>query len=364
MTPELRRAEHNKREGVCYALTDDGLELPVVDVTHPAFELSMTAEHQQQLIAHFLEKQRRFARLPAWVRRVVMRFALRGSSIARGLKRAEGTYLDGMTTYFFKLGSKNLGSYAVPVDRKIAASLPGMAVRLRARDMAQLLAEALSPQLALDARRPLHFLNIAGGAAADSINALLLLFKRERALLLGRPCVIHVLDADAHGPAFGARAVEALRQPGGPLAGVDVRLRHRRYDWSQVEGLEPVLAEARAAGAISIGSSEGGLFEYGSDQAIVDNLTALATAGHAFKVVGSVTRDDETMRTLKLTSTAATRPRGLTVFSELVARAGFRVTASIARPLSDQVVLGRDETLGQETAPARGSRAARTRRER
>jgi hypothetical protein len=339
VTPELRRAEHNKRPGVCYALTDDGIELPVVDVTHPAFELPMTPERQQQLIARFLVEQRRFARLPGWLRSVVLRFALRGSSIAHGLRRAEGTYLDGMTTYLFKLGPRNLGSYAVPIDRKIAASLPGLAVRLRLGDMARLLSDALLPQLMLDTRRPLHFLNIAGGPAVDSINALLLLARQERALLATRRTVIHVLDADASGPAFGARAVEALRQRGAPLDGLDIELRHERYDWSKVDGLAPALAAAKADAAISIGSSEGGLFEYGTDEAIVDNLAALASAGAAFKMVGSVTRNDETIRTLKLTSTAATRPRGLAVFGELAERAGYRVTASISRPLSDQVVL-------------------------
>jgi len=35
--------ERNKRTGVCYALTDDGLELPVVDITHPAFAVNFEA---------------------------------------------------------------------------------------------------------------------------------------------------------------------------------------------------------------------------------------------------------------------------------------------------------------------------------
>jgi hypothetical protein len=67
-------------------------------------------------------------------------------------------------------------------------------------------------------------------------------------------------------------------------------------------------------------------------------LKALPQAGDVF-VVGSVTRDDEVMRTLKLTSTAATKPRGLPVFKTLAAQAGWRVVRSVARPLSDQVLL-------------------------
>ena len=59
---EIRRAERDKKPGVCYAVTDDGLELPIVDVTHPAFDLAVSEERQQALISHFLRAQRRFRR--------------------------------------------------------------------------------------------------------------------------------------------------------------------------------------------------------------------------------------------------------------------------------------------------------------
>ena len=76
---EIRRAEYNKKPGVSYAGTNDGLELPVVDITHPAFALTLSDEKQQALVAHFLEEQRRFARLPGLVRTLLLRFFLRGS---------------------------------------------------------------------------------------------------------------------------------------------------------------------------------------------------------------------------------------------------------------------------------------------
>lgn len=337
--PQVRRAEHHKKPGVCYAVTDDGLELPVVDVTLPAFELKLSDEKQRAMLARFLEEQRKFARLPAFVRRALQRFFTRGSIMARGLRRAEGTFLDGMTTYLFKLGAKNLGSYAVPVDRKIASSVPGLSVRMRLADMARLLADALAPQLRAEPGRPLCLLNIAGGPAIDSLNALLLLQREEPALLGGRRCVVRVLDADPHGPAFGARALAALRAAGAPLCGLEVELTRTTYDWQNPALLAPVIASVRDAGALCVGSSEGGLFEYGSDTDILDNLRALAALGSEFRMVGSVTRDDELIRTLKLTSTAATRPRGLEVFGALVARAGWKLAKSVSRSLSDQVVL-------------------------
>jgi hypothetical protein len=336
---EIRRAERNKKAGVSYAVTNDGLELPVVDVTHPAFAAELSPEKQQALLGQFLEEQRRFARLPKLVRSVLMRFFTRGSRIGEGLRRAEGTFLDGMTTYLFKLGPQNLGSYAVPVDRRILMSLPAISVRLRLSDMARLLAEELAPRLAREADRPLHFLNIAGGPAIDSLNALILLRRERPELLAQRRCVIRVLDADANGPAFGARALAALQEPGAALAGLNIDFQHLPYDWSNVAGLTPALEAARSDSAFLAISSEGGLFEYGSDEAIVANLRALGVGQSEPFMVGSVTRDDELIQTLKLTSTAATKPRGLPTFTALAERAAWQVTRSIARPLSDQVVL-------------------------
>jgi hypothetical protein len=338
--PDVRLAEQHKQEGVCYAVTDDGLELPVVDVTHPAFELRLSEEQQRALVEHFLAEQRRFVRLPAPLRGLLLRFFLRGSIMARGLRRAEGSFLDGMTTYLFKVGAKNLGEYALPIDRRIAASLPGLAVRLRLADMARLLADRLAPLLGGSPGRPLCLLNIAGGPALDDLNALILLQREHPGLLGGRRTTVLVLDGDEHGPAFGARALQALRQTHAPLAGLDIHFRHVPYDWRDVSGLAPAFELARREAALCIGSSEGGLFEYGSDDEILTNLGALASGlGKDFAMVGSVTRDDETIRMLKLTSTAATRPRGLAVFSALVAQADWCVARSVSRPLSDQVVL-------------------------
>jgi hypothetical protein len=338
--PEIRRAEQHKKPGVYYAVTDEGLELPIVDVTHPAFQTTLTDAKQQTLTRHFLAEQRRFARLPSWLRWAMMRFFTRGSLIARGLRRAEGSFLDGMTTYLFKLGPNNLGSYAVPVDRRILSSLPALSVRLRLFDMARLLADGLAPRLAADLGRPLQLVNIAGGPAIDSLNALICLRQEQPALLAQRRITLCVLDGDEHGPAFGARALTALQAPGAPLAGLEIAFSRRRYDWSHVAELESVLETAKREGSVLAVSSEGGLFEYGSDQDILANLRALPGDQSAF-VVGSVTRDDELIQTLKLTSTAATKPRGLPVFTALIAKADWNVTRAITRPLSDQVLLER-----------------------
>ena len=325
-----------------YAVTDDGLELPVLDVTHPAFKCELSPEQQQQMLTRFLDEQRRFARLPRWLRRAMSRFFLRGSRLGRGLRRAELGFLDGMTTYLFKLGPQNLGSYAVPIDRKILRSLPAVSVRLRATDMARLLADGLVARLRQERERPLHLVNIGGGPASDSLNALIVVAREEPQLLSGRPITLSVLDRDPHGPAFGMRALAALREPGAPLVDLSIRFEHVAYDWNEPSGLEPILLAARRVRALVAVSSEGGLFEYGSDDDIVRNLRRVSeAAGASAFVVGSVTRDDEAIKVLKLTSTVATRPRGLLGFSRLLEPTGWKVSRAIARVFSDQVLLER-----------------------
>jgi hypothetical protein len=332
--------EPNKQPGLSYAFTDQGLELPVIDVTHPAFRLTLGEAELSAMTEHFLAEQQRFAKLPGFLRSPLLRLALRGSILGAGLRRSQGTFLDGLSTYLLKLGAANLGrAYAKPVDSRIVSSLPALSVRLRLQDMATLLSDALRPRLSAEPARPLHLLNIAGGPAIDSLNALIVLWREQPSLLSERRVLIRVLDPDESGPAFGARALAAL-QAAGTLAGVTIDFRRAHYDWREPAELEPTLAEARAAGAITIGSSEGGLFEYGSDAEIVANLRALARGAEpGFVMVGSVTRDDETVRASHASGSAATRPRGLAVFSELAASASFSVRRSVARPISDQVVL-------------------------
>jgi hypothetical protein len=50
-----------------------------------------------------------------------------------------------------------------------------LAVRLRLQDIARLMTDVLVPVLLSGARQPLQSLNIAGGPAFDSLNALIIL---------------------------------------------------------------------------------------------------------------------------------------------------------------------------------------------
>jgi hypothetical protein len=340
-SPTTQIAERNKQRGVHYAWGPDGIEYPIVDVTHPAFALSVNDADQRALIAAFMKEYQPLAKMPALLRRLMLKLMLRGSRLAEGIKRSEGSFMTAMDTYLLKLGPDNLPSvFRKPIDRRIAAALPALAVRLRLQDVARLSRDALVTSLHTRANAPLHLLNIGGGPAIDSLNALLLLQREQPELLRDRSIVLRVLDLDPTGPTFGARALRALQTEGAALHGLAIELVQVPYDWSNPDTLETSLAAAREADAICLASSEGGLFEYGSDDAIIRNLETIRRgAPRGVSMVGSVTRADAPIRQLHLSSRAATKPRGLARFRTLAATAGWELNKVIERPFSDHVWL-------------------------
>jgi hypothetical protein len=319
------------------AAARDGILLPVIDVTDPRFAVADDAESRRQLLHQASEEEQRNRRLPKFVMRFLLRRAARRSLLLRALFSGDATFLDGITTYVMKLGADNLPPpYDSPTDKRVAASAHLTLLRLRTQQVAHLIAGGLAPHLADTGAAPLALLNIAGGPAIDSLNALILLRQRN-ANLLRRPIAVHVLDQDEAGPFFGRNALGALMQEGAPLAGLDITFCHHLYDWNDPAALASVLRELGTAAVIAA-SSEGGLFEYGSDGAIVDNLTALH-AGGVPVVAGSVTTNDDRRRRTVTASRFKLIPRGLEGFAPLAARAAYRIARAETAQLSDQVLL-------------------------
>src|SRR5262249_17596493 len=177
----------------------------------------------------------------------------------------------------------------------------------------------------------------AGGPALDSINALIML-AREHATLIHRPIAIHVFDAQPDGPTFGARALLALAAPGEPLHGLEIQFQHPAYDWTDTAPPARLLPGHAASGAIIAASSEGGLFEYGTDDAVVTNLTALAQAGVPI-VAGSVTSSSEERRQMIAQTRLRLFARGLEGFAPLAERSGYTIAESHTAVVSEQVLL-------------------------
>ena len=322
-------------KGIVYAKTAAGVETAVIDVTNPAFAVTATEEELAAMAEQFIQETAQQREVPEAVRE-----ALRNSTLGRALMAASGTFLDGMTTYLLKLGPENLGEGVSPIDRRIAASFPAFTARLRLQDIARLLAEGLARTVASEPHRRVCLVNIGGGAGADSWNALIHLHVENAGFLMGKKIEVAVLDLDARGAAFGVRASEALCAPGAPLNGLEIAFQYLSYEWSDTSRLQKVLEGLNAREAACGISSEGGLFEYGSDEEILPNLRALhaGTSPDAI-VVGSVTRDGALVRASLIASRVATRPRTMESFRGLCEQAGWCVEQVIERPFSYHVRL-------------------------
>jgi hypothetical protein len=323
----VRIPERNKKPGVCYAVTHDGIELPVVDVTHDAFAFEPSEAELSAVADATLRRLNRSKHMPGFVRR----FLARSSVIVRGTMEAEGSVLSGITTYLLKLGPENLGrGYAGSIDRRLARSISPMCIRLRLRGMARLIADGLARDLAADPHRPLHLLNIAGGSASDTLNALILLRKGRPESLAERAICISVLDSDDSSPRFAARCLAALLAEGGPLHGLSASLKHVRYDWTEVSVLRDLLDRIRREDELLAACSEGGLLEYASDKDIVSNLNVLkeGTASECF-LVASALRNERLTREFKAVGKMPLRLLELGSVRALLGDAGWVIDRTI-----------------------------------
>jgi hypothetical protein len=307
--------------------------LPIVDVTNPAFAISPSEDELAAMKAQYVIESAQSQDVSP-----ELRAALGRSRLGRGLMSARGTFLTGLNTYLLKLGADNLPADFDPIDKRIAASFPSMTARLRLQDMARLISEGLTDRLATDRERPLHFINIAGGPAADSWNTLICLQPVDSALA-HREISVSVLDVDDQGPAFGAQAFEALQAVGAMLHGLRIRFHHEPYNWAESGELRRILRPDAAQQSLCAVSSEGGLFEYGSDDEIAANLTTLheLTPPDTI-VVGSACREGELTR-IHAGIGVTLRPRPRDAFRALVERAGWGVDTFIERPFNDGVRL-------------------------
>lgn len=314
-------------EGMARTWVSSGdLRLPVVDVTDPAFAMEVDAEQLPDLAQSSLERMEKLARMPAPLRTMMRRSLARNSVLLGGRSRA-GAVMSGMTTYLNKLGPANLDpAWAGRYDDNVARMIPCVAVRLRLHAIADLLAAQLTTALPT-AGRTVRLLNLGGGTAMDSLNALILVQASDPSLLAGRQIVVHVLDTDDAGPRFGAACAQALTADGAPLAGVELSVEPTHYDWSNPAQLEPVVGAW--ADELIAGSSEGALFEYGSDAQITANLDALhrfVTPG--FVLVGSLWRESRLTHAMQASNPLGLQLRHLDSFGALVRASGWSIDRS------------------------------------
>jgi hypothetical protein len=296
MTDELYTIK-NKIPELSYAFTPNGIELPVLDITHPCFVSCTDTETLKKLLP-YVEKNAeenadKFIKLPAFIKRFFINHSF---AVAELLQvESQNEFASGITTIMMKLGPKLIGKGKKRfLDRQMNKGFGALVIRMRARDISKCQAEALMPLLLKSPRNDLCFINIAGGAASDSINALFLIQNTDPALLKNRKIEINILDIDSFGPSFAERSITALKAPGRRFHELNISFRYIHYDWNYTDKLKELLAERKEW--LQICSSEGGLFEYCSDEVIMQNLEALYNhSNDNIVIAGTLLHDVETI---------------------------------------------------------------------
>jgi len=305
--------EKNKVSGLSYVYTECGLELPVLDITHPLFTASINEENLEALCKESAQRAKSMKEIPAAQKMAIFE----KSYIFGGYfhKDPNATYLSGMSTYMLKLGPNLIGGGEERnIDRMIAMGVISAAARMRLRDICRLQANALVPRLMASPGKEFCLINIAGGAAADSINTLILVLGEDRSLLKNRKIEINLFDIDIDSANFAGRCIEALKAPGCHFHRLDISFNHIKYNWTDTGDLIDILA--KKGDCILTGTSEGGLFEYASDEEIKNNLDALyENSPDEMQFAGTVIHDidqvDPTMAAMAEESRGSLQLRGI-----------------------------------------------------
>lgn len=296
--------EKKKLQGLSYALMANGIELPVLDVTHP---LWLSSIDEKKLEGYLREAEKEgekraesFNKIPAFIKR----FFIKHSYIMADLlsEKKDDSFLSGLSTLLLKMGPDIIpGGSKWFFDRLSSKGIGGMVLRMRLRDIARCQADILIPELKKSSAKDVCFINIAGGTSCDSINALFIILKEDPDLLRNRKIEINVLDIDSAGPDFAERSIKALKTGNGKFAGMDINFRYIHYNWDDTDDLIKLLGERK--NWLTLCSSEGGLFEYCEDEIIIRNLIAVQENSSADMIItGSIMRD---IRTIDAGATAA-----------------------------------------------------------
>jgi hypothetical protein len=326
--------EKNRIAGISYAFTENGIELPVLDITHPLFIKSINEESLVKMQREIEQKgegrAENFNKVPVFIKN----FLTRRSYIMAGfmLKDTDDTFLSGISTLMMKYGpgliGKGRGKF---FDRLGSKAFGAILLRMRVRDISRLQKEVLEVQLKAERSKKLCFINIAGGAACDSINALILICKADPSLLKNREIEINVFDIDGFGPAFAGNCIESLKSAGNYFSELNISFNHIDYNWNDTGVLREFLSKRRECTILA--SSEGGLFVYASDEDIIRNLNALSdNSPEDMKLIGSVIRDIDTVdpgikASMKLTGIQA-RFLGINGLNKLLEKTSWEIEKS------------------------------------
>jgi len=156
----------NKLPGLFYAFTMNGVELPVLDITHPEF-ISSIDENKLKKMLPYIEKNaennaNKFNRMPAFIQKY---FAKHSFAMAELLGN-ESSFASGISNLMMKMGPNLIGKGKRRFwDRQVTKGFGSLVIRMRMRDISLCQASAPIPLLQKSPERDLCFVNIEGGAA-------------------------------------------------------------------------------------------------------------------------------------------------------------------------------------------------------
>ncbi|TDF95017.1 hypothetical protein E1N52_43580 [Paraburkholderia guartelaensis] len=101
-------AKRNTQRPMTCASTVQGQRLPVIDITDPRFALPADSDAITALFASYVADERRRARIPTFVTRLILALVSRRAPLLRSVVSARSGFLDGLGTYLLKLGPDNL----------------------------------------------------------------------------------------------------------------------------------------------------------------------------------------------------------------------------------------------------------------
>jgi hypothetical protein len=129
--------EKNKMPGIYYATTNCGLELPVLDITHPLFIKSINEEGLEDLIKESAKQVEMMKVMPDSQKGLFLEKSLIfGTYFYRD---PNSRYLSGMSTYMLKLGPYLIGSGEErDIDRMISTGISSVAARMRLSDLCRI----------------------------------------------------------------------------------------------------------------------------------------------------------------------------------------------------------------------------------
>ncbi len=136
------------------------------------------------------------------------------------------------------------------------------------------------------------------------------------------------------GPDFASKALKSLQEPGSALSGLKAEILIKKHNRSNTEQLGQYLKENIKTEAIIAISSEGGLFDYCSDDLLFSNLKEIySSTPDNVLLAGTLSRQDDIGKRFNTVSNA-TIDRNIEEFDFLVNKCGWSIDKSFIEPLS------------------------------